>query len=44
MIDFRRMTTPWAPLRMKSVEMAKREIRGGGDGLMNLLIDAGETF
>lgn len=44
MIHFRRMTLPWGPLGMKSVEIAKREIRRGGDGLMNLLIDAGETF
>jgi hypothetical protein len=44
MIHFRRMTVPWGPLGMKSVEIAKREIRRGGDGLMNLLIDAGETF
>ncbi len=44
MIHFRRMTVPWGPLGVKSVEIAKREIRRGGDGLMNLLIDAGETF
>ena len=44
MIHFRRMTMPWGPLGMKSVEIAKREIRRGGDGLMNLLVDAGETW
>jgi hypothetical protein len=44
MIHFRRMTAPWGPLGMKSVAIARREIRRGGDGLMNLLIDAGETF
>ncbi|MBL0159573.1 MAG: hypothetical protein IPP47_21055 [Bryobacterales bacterium] len=44
MIHFRRMTMPWGPLGARSVEIAKREIRRGGDGLMNLLVDAGETF
>ncbi len=41
MIYSRRMTMPYDPLGAKSLEIVKREIRRGGDAVMNLLIDAG---
>jgi hypothetical protein len=44
LMHFRRVTLPWAPAGMKSVEVARREIRRSGDAVMNLLLDAGESF
>lgn len=44
LMHFRRITLPWAPAGMKSVEVARREIRRTGDALMNLWLDAGETY
>ena len=41
---YRRVTLPVAPAGMESVNIAKREIRRSGDALMNLLLDAGETY
>jgi hypothetical protein len=44
LMHFRRVTLPWAPAGMKSVELARREIRRSGDAIMNLWLDAGESF
>lgn len=41
MMHFGRLLLPWAPAGWLSVEIARREIRRGGDALMNLLVDAG---
>lgn len=44
MLHFQRLVMPWSPGGMKSVAIAKEEIRRGGDGVMNLLVDAGMAF
>jgi hypothetical protein len=44
MLYFQRMVMPWSPGGMKSVAAAKEEIRRSGDGVMNLLVDAGFAF
>jgi len=44
LIHFRRATAPWAPGGPKSMEIAKQEIRRGGDTVMNLLLDAGPSW
>ena len=44
MIHFQRMVLPWSPGGMKGVAIAKEEIRRSGDGVMNLLVDAGMAF
>lgn len=44
MLHFQRMVQPWSPGGMKGVAIAKEEIRRSGDGVMNLLADAGLAF
>jgi hypothetical protein len=44
MLHFQRMVQPWSPGGMKGVAIAKEEIRRSGDGVMNLLVDAGMAF
>ncbi len=44
MIHFRRATAPWAPGGPRSTEIARQEIRRGGDAVMNLLLDAKMTW